>query len=311
MAITEQPIHGNYHGYYTKRPAIIDPRLALLPPTIFHEKVVLDIGCNEGWVTCEIAQRWKAKKVIGVDIDESLINAAWKRRRHVWSLQKSDKGVAGPQALDPSEHPKGQKRKREVIEEENIAVENCFYFPSSFAYSFGALPIPVTGPSTSNTAFPHNVTFKATDWLKQGTVEDEAGYDVILAFSVTKWIHLNGGDEAIVEFFRKVFRHLRPGGKFVLEPQNWAGYSKAKRMGEKLKENAKSLRLRPEGFEDVLKDIGFSKSQHLGTVGEGGQCAFNSSSRSKLLMYPPAIPHPGFKRTVELYIKPASDVQAM
>ena len=48
------PIHGNYYGYYNKRPSITDSRLALLPPEIFSGKTVLDIGCNEGWVTCEI-----------------------------------------------------------------------------------------------------------------------------------------------------------------------------------------------------------------------------------------------------------------
>lgn len=40
--------------YYTKRPFVSDPRLLLLPPQFFREAVVLDVGCNEGWVTCEI-----------------------------------------------------------------------------------------------------------------------------------------------------------------------------------------------------------------------------------------------------------------
>jgi 2-polyprenyl-3-methyl-5-hydroxy-6-metoxy-1,4-benzoquinol methylase len=40
--------------YYSKRPSIRDPRLALLPAEFFMGKRVLDVGCNEGWVTCEI-----------------------------------------------------------------------------------------------------------------------------------------------------------------------------------------------------------------------------------------------------------------
>ena len=67
------PVHGNYHGlvspailaivlipfkrYYTKRPSLNDPRLKLLTdqdPDFFSGKTVLDVGCNEGWVTCEI-----------------------------------------------------------------------------------------------------------------------------------------------------------------------------------------------------------------------------------------------------------------
>jgi len=59
------PVHGNYRGYYHKRPSLADPRLALFPLDFFEGKTVLDIGCNEGWVTCEIGKTitslsWKA-----------------------------------------------------------------------------------------------------------------------------------------------------------------------------------------------------------------------------------------------------------
>lgn len=40
---------------------------------------------------------------------------------------------------------------------------------------------------------------------------------------------------------------------------------------QKLKENAKSLKLRPEDFERLLKDIGFGPAEHLGSAGEGGK----------------------------------------
>lgn len=42
--------------YYSKRPFVKDRRLALLPSNFFWDAVVLDIGCNEGWVTCEIGK---------------------------------------------------------------------------------------------------------------------------------------------------------------------------------------------------------------------------------------------------------------
>jgi hypothetical protein len=68
------PVHGNYHSYaflvkdilfwtqlsdryYSKRPFASDFRLGALPEGIFHGATVLDIGCNEGWVTCEIGNR--------------------------------------------------------------------------------------------------------------------------------------------------------------------------------------------------------------------------------------------------------------
>ena len=55
-------------------------------------------------------------------------------------------------------------------------------------------------------------------------------YDVILGLSLTKWIHLNWGDEGIKRFFRKVYLHLRPGGKFIVEPQPFASYTKKKKV---------------------------------------------------------------------------------
>lgn len=55
-------------------------------------------------------------------------------------------------------------------------------------------------------------------------------YDVILALSVTKWIHLNWGDVGIKRFFKKVYRHLRSEGKFIVEPQPFSSYSKKKKL---------------------------------------------------------------------------------
>ena len=42
--------------YYLKRPAGNDARLSLLPKDVFRGKRVLDVGCSEGWVTCEIGE---------------------------------------------------------------------------------------------------------------------------------------------------------------------------------------------------------------------------------------------------------------
>ena len=48
--------------------------------------------------------------------------------------------------------------------------------------------------------------------------------------SISKWIHLNGEDEGLMRFFRRVHSVLRVGGSFVLEPQEWESYHKARRM---------------------------------------------------------------------------------
>ncbi len=175
---------------------------------------------------------------------------------------------------------------------------------------FGPLPIPASVASKGATdGFPHNVTFRAADWVKEEIQEDVEGYDVVVAyvylptanagtgcayrtllprFSISKWIHLNGGDEGLMTFFRRVHKVLRSGGTFVLEPQEWDTYGKAKRMdpvrnsihvygqiahsdAQRLKENAKHLSLRPEHFERVLEELGFGSAEHLGAAGDGGK----------------------------------------
>ena len=55
-------------------------------------------------------------------------------------------------------------------------------------------------------------------------------YDVILALSITKWIHLNWGDDGIKTFFQKVHSSLRDGGCFILEPQPFDSYKRKKRL---------------------------------------------------------------------------------
>ncbi|KAG8864100.1 hypothetical protein FRB96_006974 [Tulasnella sp. 330] len=293
--MSSQPIHGNYFGYYTKRPSISDPRIALLPVDFFRDKTVLDVGCNEGWVSIEIAQRYGAGRVIGVDIDENLIRNAWKRRKIIWSLQNSEM-IPNPDistTIEDASHPPMKRRKLKQEKDRaappvvihtakpHMSLEQAHYFPASLSFSFGTLPLP-TFEKEDATGFPHNVTFRTADWVaSSGIPEDDDGYDVILALSITKWIHLNDGDKGIQAFFRRAFETLRPGGKFVLEPQGWDGYAKAKRMDARLKETAMGIKLRPEDFGQLLQSIGFSTVENLGPIGERG-----------------------FRRDVDIYSKP-------
>jgi len=210
---------------------------------------------------------------VGVDIDETLVRAAWRRRRTVWSLQAPPYPIPSVEITDTP----GQSKKRK--QDTECCAHQLDYFPVSCEHILGPLPIPPSH-NRGKHVFPHNVLFRTADWTTTHIPEDADYYDVVIAFSVSKWIHLNGGDTALTNFFRRVHSVLNQGGTFVLEPQAWDTYTKAKRMGEKLKENAKSLDIRPDDFKSLLGEIGFSPVQHLGIIGEGG-----------------------FRRPVDLYVK--------
>ncbi|KAJ8087384.1 hypothetical protein PM082_006214 [Marasmius tenuissimus] len=276
MTTQHIPVHGNYHGYYSKRPSVTDPRLAALPKDTFTGKRVLDVGCNEGWVTVEIAQKWRAAKVTGVDIDESLIRAAWRRRLTVWSQQ----------APSPSQQQKKRKRDDEP-QVDDVPDSDWNYFPASFEHTFGPLPVPPSR-NRGKTVFPHNISFRAGDWVTEldAVPEDKEGYDVVVAFSISKWIHLNGGDPGLTSFFQRVHDVLKPGGVFILEPQPWESYRKARRILSSADvQRDVEVTIRPENFSDVLGKLGFGppKRVDVSTGGEAGE---------------------GFHRPIEMYTRP-------
>jgi len=94
----------------------------------------------------------------------------------------------------------------------------------------------------------------------------KAEYDVITCLSVTKWIHLNFGDEGIKRFFKRAFLHLKEDGIFILEPQPWNSYSKKKKLTEKIHQMYQNIRFFPDQFGAyLLSEVGFSTVESLGT----------------------------------------------
>jgi len=87
-------IHGNYPSYYKNRKTTgnvtkdnADPRLTLIKEKHLEDQRILDIGCNTGQVTLELATTYKAKEVLGIDIDSGLIARAKRGVENVSHLQ--------------------------------------------------------------------------------------------------------------------------------------------------------------------------------------------------------------------------------
>ncbi|CAB1333005.1 unnamed protein product, partial [Coregonus sp. 'balchen'] len=161
-------------------------------------------------------------------------------------------------------------------------------FPVSLRISRGPIaapPLPDT-PTMPPGNFPSNVSFVKGNYVLESDallLTQRPEYDVILCFSVTKWVHLNWGDGGLKRLFHRVFRHLRPGGLFVLEPQPWITYGKRKKLTDSIFKNYHSIRLKPEQFSTYLtSEVGFSSYELIGTP--------NSSSR-------------GFQRPIYLFHK--------
>lgn len=114
-------------------------------------------------------------------------------------------------------------------------------------------------------------------------------YDVILCLSVTKWIHLNYGDEGIKFIFKRIHRQLKPNGIFVLEAQPFGGYKKRSKLSPEISSNYKSIQLRPEQFEKYLLSE------------EGGFCDTWCMTNDEILKNS-SLPK-GFHRPLQVFVK--------
>lgn len=208
----------------------------------FTGKEVLDVGCNVGHVTLSIAKRWGPSRVVGLDIDGALIRSARQNIRH-------------------------------YLSEEMAAVEGGGRkgFPAALLASRGPIAaprLPPDGPGASD--FPHNVVFVTGNYVperEEAVWAQRPEFDVLLVLSLTKWVQLNWGDEGLKRLFRRAYRHLRPGGLLLLEPQPWASYRKRKGLTETTYRNYHRIRLRPEQFPSYLTspEVGFASYELLGT----------------------------------------------
>ncbi|KAM4677692.1 7SK snRNA methylphosphate capping enzyme isoform 1-T4 [Discoglossus pictus] len=259
--------YGNYCRYYGYRNPCQteDPRLRVLRPEWLQGKAVLDIGCNVGHVTLSVAKDLGASRVVGLDIDGSLVHSARQNIRHYIS-EGAKKGGGG--------------------------------FPASLVATRGPIAAPVLPPkeieNEKKHVFPHNVVFVQGNYVveREELVEAQSPeYDVILCLSVTKWVHLNWGDDGLKRMFRRMYRHLNPGGILILEPQPFSSYGKRKKLTETIQKNYSRITFRPDQFTSYLvsPEVGFSSYELLAT---------------------PHVQSKGFQRPIYAFYKSGKDTAA-
>ncbi|XP_034745919.1 7SK snRNA methylphosphate capping enzyme [Etheostoma cragini] len=143
-------------------------------------------------------------------------------------------------------------------------------FPVSLRISRGPIAAPpLTETSTTRPGeFPSNVSFIKANYVLENDnllLTQRPEYDVIMCLSVTKWVHLNWGDSGLKRLFKRVYRHLRPGGMFILEPQPWESYVRRKKLTDNISRNFHSIHLKPDQFSSYLTtEVGFTSSEYLG-----------------------------------------------
>jgi 7SK snRNA methylphosphate capping enzyme len=148
-------------------------------------KKVLDVGCNAGYVSIAINSKFLIDSIMGIDIDNNLIKRARRLLKDKLKMDASD--VAKLSSLKSS--------------------------ITTFGIASVSTQQPISDASCERATFKHENILNSED--------SPESYDVILCFKVTKWIHLNNGDEGVKKLFLKLHSLLRKGGKLLLQPQKW------------------------------------------------------------------------------------------
>ncbi|XP_042520778.1 probable RNA methyltransferase At5g51130 [Macadamia integrifolia] len=243
----EVAIYGNYRNYYGYRTKDLkeDPRLMVLKKEWFEGKDCLDIGCNQGLITISIAKKFSCGSICGIDIDAHLIESAY------WNLRRSAK-------MDKASCKISNENRSKLSEGANGLEHSDTASLSGETVNVLRHSNPSQKPNLLDV-----VSFREEDIVASRRRCSEA-YDTILCLSVTKWVHLNWGDDGLITLFAKIWRLLRPGGVLILEAQNWKSYKSNYQVSEIATFNYQNVLFPPLLFQEILLDkIGFRTVENI------------------------------------------------
>ncbi|XP_074280934.1 putative RNA methyltransferase At5g51130 [Silene latifolia] len=249
---------GNYHSYYGYRVGNDmdkDPRFKVLKKEWFEGKDCLDIGCNSGLITLNIAKKFNCRTILGIDIDKVRITDAWSNLKN-FAQRKNSRNHTNM----------GPKLKIATDLNELRCAETCS--TSGEEVKSGCFSVE---SNLSNI-----VSFEHGNFVSSSYQVPHEKYDTIICLSVTKWVHLNWGDKGLFTLFSKIWRHLHPGGVLVLEPQPWVSYYKNRLTTETTKKYYHEIIYKPNEFQEILLDkIGFRTVEHATSSVSGARVGFD------------------------------------
>lgn len=137
-----------------------------------------------------------------------------------------------------------------------------YHFKEHSIYEDSNLPIDYS--DSFFRSFPNNVYFKQENFIEDahcGMQYDTITWytlilELMISFSVTKWIHLNWGDDGLLFLLLKCYSLLKKFGILILEFQNYSSYHKKKDYTEQIRKNYESIRIKPESIPTILQKIG-------------------------------------------------------
>ncbi|KEG02386.1 bicoid-interacting protein BIN3, putative [Plasmodium vinckei vinckei] len=228
---------------------------------IFKDKTILDIGCNYGIVTFLLSLKYKCKTVNGIDIDFNIINKnvsilklffdfilIYNKQKHMLPFLlnkhflKTERDIFNEVYLLYEEITLKEVEKNE----EKRSRHNLEVCQNEEKRSRDNLEV-------CQNEFPFNIYFSCSNIFDKCFENVQNKYDVIICFSVLKWIHLNYGDTKLILFFDLVYKLLKNGGYFILEYHREIKYKLKKNERIFFLKKKKELKMNYTNFDDIAQ----------------------------------------------------------
>jgi 7SK snRNA methylphosphate capping enzyme len=257
-------IFGNYSNFYYNRylenfKENIENQIS---STWFKDKICLDIGCNIGTLTMRLAQEYKPKMIIGIDIDYKLIKAALQNSKQFMrnSICSKFYNEGGKQiniqkgTLDQFIFINNEMR---INEETKNIIKQMKELPLSFRLNLKDNTLGNYNQSKINSYDDKNIFFKQQNYVEQIFTEEKDinKFDTIICLDTIKWIHLKYGDIGVKVLFYNVYKQLKNNGLFLFDIAEFSKYKKDSKKHLILKNNLKKIEFYPQFFISYLQKV--------------------------------------------------------